>query len=481
MTPFIFLAAVSLVLSLSLTPLSREIFRKLKIVDRPDQGRKLHATPTPRAGGPPILMAYFGAIALALVVLPQRNRLAIHHTPTFYWLVPAVMLIFFVGLLDDIRGMAPHVKLAFQVLAASLACWGGVRIETINNHPVSAWWAIPLTILWLCACANAVNLIDGLDGLAAGVSLFATLTAMVVAVLQDNTGLVLATVPLAGALLGFLRYNFSPASIFLGDSGSLTIGFLLGCFGVIWCQKMATLTGLMAPLISLSVPLVDVSISVARRFLANRGIFSPDRGHIHHRLLARGFAPRTATLLLYAACLATAVLAVSLSFVDWTRGIWLLLLGFTPAVVAIWKLRFVEFEVVRQLIFTGQFRRAVEAELGLSALRDECRSTRTVDDYWRMITEAGASENIQSVELLLPANHFQKTFFAALEEELWTVEVNLGAGLLLRVRGCSAQGEPQSCKALLRLLQIASWVRTFIVVGAEETHVTARALTASKA
>jgi len=145
------------------------------------------------------------------------------------------------------------------------------------------------------ACVNAFNLIDGLDGLAAGLGLFATLTTFAAALLQQNFELAIATVPLSGALLGFLRYNFSPATIFLGDCGSQTVGFLLGCYGVLWSQKATTLLGMTAPVMALSIPLLDTALSVARRLLGGRPIFRADRGHIHHRPWIAGLrrgAPR---------------------------------------------------------------------------------------------------------------------------------------------------------------------------------------------
>ena len=175
---------------------------------------------------------------------------------------------------------------------------GGVRILSIAGAPTEAWWNIPLTILWLLACMNAFNLVDGLDGLAAGVGLFATLTVFAAAMMQHNMVLAVATFPLAGAMLAFLCYNFNPATIFLGDSGALLIGFLLGCYAAIWSNKSATLLGMTAPLMALSIPLLDVALAIVRRFLRRQPIFTADRGHIHHRLLDRGFTPRRVVLVL---------------------------------------------------------------------------------------------------------------------------------------------------------------------------------------
>ena len=310
-----FLTAVSFLLCLLTTPVCRDLFKALNIVDRPDQLRKTHKGSIPRSGGLAIIVSYLGAIALAVIVLPQGSRLMSHHDKMFIGLAPAIALIFATGLVDDICGLKPKTKLAAQILAASWACWDGVRITAINDHLVASWWAVPLTVLWLIACTNAINLIDGLDGLATGVALFATLAALTAAAVQGNTGLVLAAAPLAGCLIGFLRYNFNPASAFLGDSGSLTIGFLLGCFAVIWCQKSATLIGMAAPLIALSFPLMDVGISVGRRFISNRSIFAADRGHIHHRLLERGLDSRRVALLVYGVCGVLAVIGVLVGFV----------------------------------------------------------------------------------------------------------------------------------------------------------------------
>ena len=158
-------------------------------------------------------------------------------------------------------------------MAACIAYAVGVQVSGIAGYLAPGWLSLPLTVLWLVACTNAFNLIDGVDGLASGVGLLAAFTTLAAALLQNNAALALATAPLVGALLAFLRYNFNPASIFLGDSGSLTIGFVLGCFGAIWSQKSATLLGMTAPLMALSIPLLDTALAVVRRFLRHQPIF----------------------------------------------------------------------------------------------------------------------------------------------------------------------------------------------------------------
>ena len=247
MQALIIVGTLSLILCLFLTPLCREAALKLKFVDIPDGVRKLHRRPIPRIGGVAILLSYAGSIALMLAISPLRATISIQHKDLLWSLIPAVTVVFVIGLIDDLITLKPWQKLIGQMAAAALAVSGGVRITLLDGHPYAAWLTVPLSIFWLLACTNAFNLIDGLDGLAAGVGLFATVTTLLAALIQGNMGLAMATVPLAGCLLGFLRYNFNPASVFLGDCGSLTIGFLLGCFGVIWSQKSATFLGMVAP------------------------------------------------------------------------------------------------------------------------------------------------------------------------------------------------------------------------------------------
>ena len=153
-----------------------------------------------------------------------------------------------------------------------------------------------------------------MDGLAAGVGLVATVTMVIAALTQGNLPLALATIPLAGCLLGFLRYNFNGASVFLGDSGSLLIGFLLGCYGALWSEKSVTLVALTVPLLAVSIPLLEVALSIVRRYLRNRPIFEADRGHIHHKLLERGLSPKGAVLTIYAFCGVVAMLSLVASF-----------------------------------------------------------------------------------------------------------------------------------------------------------------------
>jgi UDP-GlcNAc:undecaprenyl-phosphate GlcNAc-1-phosphate transferase len=287
-----FLGIVSLALSLVLTPLVRNLAWRYGIVDQPDQQRKIHSSPIPRIGGVAIFAAVVGAFGLLLVVRLSSGNIVLADLPLVLRLLPALAIVFGIGLIDDIVSTRPWVRLAVESVAAILAWIGGIRILDVAGHSFSGdIESFLFTVLWIVTCTNAINLIDGVDGLAAGVSMFAAITMFIAALLDHNFPMALVVVPLAGSLLGFLRFNFAPASIFLGDSGSLTLGFLLGCFGAVWAEKSTTLLGLTAPLMVLAVPLLDVGLAVVRRFLRGQPIFAADDDQIHHKLLSRGLTP----------------------------------------------------------------------------------------------------------------------------------------------------------------------------------------------
>jgi UDP-GlcNAc:undecaprenyl-phosphate GlcNAc-1-phosphate transferase len=368
--------------SVVLTPVFRDIFRSYKVVDQPDYGRKVHVHPIPRVGGIAIAIAYFLTFYLAL---PQSGEIS-RELSIVAKLLPAASLVFVTGLIDDFWGLKPWQKLLGQLVAACLVWWSGVRIGNIVGYELQDLWALPLTIGWLIVCTNAFNLVDGLDGLAAGVGLFASLTVCAVALIQGNEPLVYATVPLAGCLLGFLCFNFNPATVFLGDCGSLLIGFLLGCFGVLWAAKSATLLGLTAPLLALSIPLLDVILCIVRRWLRNQPIFTADRGHIHHRLLDLGLSPRQAVLLLYGLCGLAAIFSLLQSVLNSgyvTAAVVVLFAAMAWAIIH--YLRYAEFLLAGQMLRTGEFQRSVNARLNLSSFEQAIRDAETLDDCWNVI------------------------------------------------------------------------------------------------
>jgi UDP-GlcNAc:undecaprenyl-phosphate GlcNAc-1-phosphate transferase len=266
-----------------------------------------------------------------------------------------------------------------------------------------------------------------MDGLAAGVGMFATVTIFVAALMQNNMALAMATVPLAGCLLGFLCYNFNPATIFLGDSGSLLIGFLLGCYGIIWTQKSATLLGMTAPLMALSLPLLDVGLAIARRFLRRQPIFSADRGHIHHRLLDRGMSPKKAVVLLYGICSIVAVFSLFQSVVHNNAVSSLIVLLFCAvAWIGIQYLGYAEFSLAGKMLFGGGFQRNLKAQLDLTTLQKMLAKARTAAECARLVEETAGGFGLIATHMRIAGEDFAGS--GSLEGASWHARITMADG-----------------------------------------------------
>lgn len=427
------LAFVSFVLALILTPVCRNLFRHLGVVDHPDGLRKLHTSPVPRVGGVPLMLAYLGAFAVLLVSPLAATRVVETGLPTAWKILPGAALVFAIGLLDDLHGLKPWHKFAGQAVAASVVIWAGVHVTAVGGWVMPLWLSLPITLVWLVGCSNAFNLIDGVDGLAAGAGLFATITILVGALLTKNVTLTLAMVPLAGALLGFLRYNFNPASIFLGDSGSLTIGFLLGCYGVVWSEKAATILGMTAPLMALALPLLDTAVAIARRFIRQQPLTSADAGHIHHRLLALGLTPRKTALVLYAACgIAASLSLLGMLAHDQYKGL-VILVFCAAAWIGVQHLGYVEFGVAGQMVMGGAFRRHLSNELAVRAFDEALAASTTAEDRWTVICEACRQFGFTQAELQFNGQRFEETLADTNGDPVWNLDIPLAGSGRLRL------------------------------------------------
>ena len=399
-----FLAAVSFLLVLLITPVVRNAYRRLGLVDHPNN-RKVHRHPIPRVGGVGIVIAYAAAYGFVLLLHLRAGAKIEHGLEFVLRLAPAALLIFATGFIDDIRGVKPWQKLIGEVGAALMAYWAGIRVRDFAGFDLATWLQLPLTVLWLVGCTNAVNLIDGIDGLAAGVGLFATCTTLFAALLQHNLALALATAPLAGCLLGFLRYNFNPATIFLGDCGSLFIGFLLGCYGVLWSEKAATILGMTAPLMVLAIPLLDTSLAIARRFLRGQPIFSADRGHIHHRLLDRGLTPRKVALVLYAFSALGAI--CSLLMMDRHVSGAVIIIFCVVTWIGVQHLGYIEFGTAGRMFLDGAFRRMLNSQISLQTYQEQLIAAPTPEGCWEVILDACKDAGFHRVEMTLAGRAFE--------------------------------------------------------------------------
>lgn len=300
--------------SLVITPLIRRFCQRFKLLDVPADERRVHTTAIPRLGG----VAIFASMLIALSTLPLvSNALtqALHARTSelFIVLVPTA-LVLLLGVYDDLRGANAAVKFVGLGLIAALFYWMGGRIETLAipflgaiHFPPAVGFAI--TVFWLVGIANAFNLIDGMDGLAPGAALFSAIVILVISLVSENPLTIVVTLVLCGGLAGFLRYNFNPASIFLGDSGSLSVGFLLAALSVVGVAKATTAVAVITPILAFGLPVVDTGVTMARRLVGKRPLFKGDGEHIHHMLLARGWSQRRVVLILYAVCAVFGLLA----------------------------------------------------------------------------------------------------------------------------------------------------------------------------
>jgi UDP-GlcNAc:undecaprenyl-phosphate GlcNAc-1-phosphate transferase len=420
------------------------------LMDVPDNDRKLHTRPVPRIGGIPIVLSCAGSFAMLYLFFGDRGRLYVQHGQIMHAVVPASTAIFAVGLLDDLFGLRAWQKLAGQVVAASLAIFFGVRLSAPHVSPVLS---IAASLVWLICCTNAVNLIDGMDGLATGVSLLGAVTTLVVALMYGRYGLALATAPLVGALLAFLRYNFSPASVFLGDCGSLTVGFMLGCFGLVWSHHTVSLVGLAAPLMALALPLTDVGLAIVRRYLRNAPIFKADRGHIHHRVLALGFSASRATLILYAACCASATLALVASMNQQRLGWPIFVLFLVLLAIGINRLGYVEFSAVGRLFSRLSFRRAVQEEIHLEELKVALADAQSVEGCWHVVRVACRELRFASAQLRVGSLNFFEEFTEVTDSASCDIELRLGHQSWLMLRHSCEECTARMSMSVLNQLQ----------------------------
>lgn len=316
--PIVFAFVVALVL----TPIAIRLAKKYGFIDIPKDERRMHKKPIPVSGG----IAMYAATMIGILLFIDINREIIS-------LMIGSTIIVACGLIDDKTEMKPKTKLLFQVLASVIMVVGGSRVEFFTNpFPIGetviflGLLSIPITIFWIVGITNTVNLIDGLDGLAAGVSLICSVSLMIIANDFGYTNVSIIAALLAGACLGFLPYNFNPAKIFMGDTGALFLGFMLSYISVEGIMKSAAALTIIVPVLILGVPVFDTTFAMVRRKLSGKKIMQADKGHLHHRLLALGLTQKQTVLILYAISVIFGLLAIVVSEVDAKTGFFISLL-----------------------------------------------------------------------------------------------------------------------------------------------------------
>jgi UDP-GlcNAc:undecaprenyl-phosphate/decaprenyl-phosphate GlcNAc-1-phosphate transferase len=309
-------ALVALGVVVLLTPAVGGMARMLGAVDAPG-GRRLNRRPVPRLGGVALFLGLF-VPALAFLPLGRETR----------GILLGAAVAVTVGAVDDFRGLRWFEKLGGQLIAASIPTWFGIWVDRftfplLGVHALPGWAGVPLTILWIVAIMNMVNFLDGLDGLAAGVAAIAGLTFAVIALSLAKPDAAILSAIVFGACVGFLRHNFYPARIFMGDSGALLLGFVLATISVQGLLKTAATVALFFPLLVLAVPIVDTTFVVVRRLKHGESPFEGDQAHLHHRFLRRGFSQARAALTIWAWCLSLAAAALATRFIPFrAHGVW---------------------------------------------------------------------------------------------------------------------------------------------------------------
>lgn len=306
----------ALIISFILTPLARKLAFKVGALDIPKDARKIHKKPMPYFGG---LAIYVAIISCMFVYMP--------HNETNISIMIGATIIVLTGIVDDMYGMPAKIKLIMQIIAASIAIMGGVKIHFITN-PLSSTGmyllrdlTIPITLFWIVGITNTINLIDGLDGLASGVASIAAATLLLTAALKGYDFIVMQCAIIVGASLGFLPFNFNPAKIFMGDTGSLLLGYMLAVTSILGMVKSVAAVALVVPVFALGVPIFDTTFAIIRRYINKKPIMEADKDHLHHKLMRKGLNQRQTVLIMYFISMMLGLAAIIVSDADPRIGI----------------------------------------------------------------------------------------------------------------------------------------------------------------
>jgi len=358
----LFLALASaVVISFLATPLVKNLAFKVGAIDVPKDERRMHKVPIPRLGGLAIFIAFF----FTALIFGEINR-------QMQGILLGAVMIEVLGVLDDCLTLKALPKFLVQIAAAGVAVYHGCEIEFLSNPNVFSdnayvnlgWLSVPVTILWIVAITNAVNFIDGLDGLAVGVSAISTASLIVIAFLVQEFSICIILVALLGACLGFIPYNKNPAKIFMGDSGSTFLGYILACLSVTGLFKMYAIISFAVPFLILGIPIFDICFAFLRRIAKGQNPMVADRGHVHHRLIDMGFNQKQAVHILYAVCGILGTSAIMFTEESFGKALIIIAVGFAIFLV--------NFLILRR----GEARAKMGIEIGETAREKEEKERR---------------------------------------------------------------------------------------------------------
>jgi UDP-GlcNAc:undecaprenyl-phosphate GlcNAc-1-phosphate transferase len=425
MTTILAIFCVALTLSLVLTPLAGKLGIRFGAMDEPN-GRKLHGKPIPRTGGLGIFVVFVLTLVISSFFNTNVSNLLVLDRQVIFLLAGAIIC-FNIGLFDDFRRLGPYAKFLFQIIAASVAYWGGIHIGGFNVLGVYIKVGLLsyfVTVFWFILFINAVNLVDGLDGLAGGIVVFTSVVMVILSVFREDYLTALLFTALGGSVLGFLRYNFNPATIFLGDGGSYFLGYAIAGLSIMGSVKSQVGAAMLIPMLALGVPLFDTILSPLRRFVRGKKMFRPDNGHVHHRLVGMGLTTKKAVLIIYMLTFLLCIMAVVMvNLRDEQAGLFLVVLG-AGAVIFVRKLGY--FEYIGSDKIYGWFKDLTD-EAGISrqrrsflSLQIDTGRSESIEDLWQNITMALKMLEFDMAELHLNSKNPSKS---ALQKHLsWTLD-----------------------------------------------------------
>jgi UDP-GlcNAc:undecaprenyl-phosphate/decaprenyl-phosphate GlcNAc-1-phosphate transferase len=387
----------------ALTQVVRDAALRLGLLDYGLTSRKVHGRAIPRLGGVAIVVAFLAPLAALFFVNSGVGQQFWSDAQSALALFAGGLAIASLGLLDDLRGCNARTKFAVQFAVAGGMYWAGYRIDQISQPfgpPIQlGLFALPFTMLWIAGVINAMNLIDGLDGLAGGVAFIAVGTIFTLAAVHGDPLMLLFTAALGGAILGFLFFNFNPATIFMGDTGSMFLGFVLATTAIKTSQKSTAAVAIAVPILALGIPISDTLLAMGRRALRGAPLFSADRGHIHHRLIDRGLSHRQAVLVIYGGALIFGGAALAVSFTNGPATALVLLLVAAMAFVALRALGFIDFVKAQQALVDR--RRNLDMRAAVRQAGERLRTVSIPQGVWEVVRESAPVFGAVGVALTL--------------------------------------------------------------------------------
>jgi UDP-GlcNAc:undecaprenyl-phosphate/decaprenyl-phosphate GlcNAc-1-phosphate transferase len=400
------------------TPAVRKLARRWGLLDHALTSRKTHGKPIPRLGGVAIVLAFYAPLLALLFVNSEVGRQFWAYPERAFGLFAGGLAIALLGVFDDLKGANAKTKFLVQFLVAGAMYGVGFRIDVISNPWGEAiqlgWLGLPFTMLWIAGVINALNLIDGLDGLAGGVALIAIATTFAMAALHSQPLMILFTAALAGAVLGFLFYNFNPASIFMGDTGSMFLGFVLAATAIQTNQKSTTAVAIVVPIIALAIPIGDTLLAMARRAARGVPLFSADRGHIHHRLQDLGLSHRGAVLVLYGASILLGGAALAVSYASSTQTTLFLIALSGIAYLALRKLGYLSLAKAQHLL--AERKQNLEVRAAVRSVGTRLRSATGISEIWSALRATAEALSASAVAFHLPDLEPLRAGFEALPQ-----------------------------------------------------------------